>query len=170
MRQWNRLDAVLNRFVEEETLTGCGLQIYRDNQLIYNNCVGAASADGTRPLTQDTRLRLHSMSKTFTCAALMTLYDKGLFALNDPVAEYLPEFSNPVVCVSDTDINDVVPAKAPITIRHLLTMTSGLPYWSFLPGEGIIQDDILVTVNEMAEGFREGKTYELADFVKKIAQ
>ena len=170
MRQWRRLNAVLHRFVEKETLTGCGLQIYRDNQLIYNKCVGAASADGTRPLTQDTRLRLHSMSKTFTCAALMTLYDRGLFALNDPVAEYLPEFSDPVVCVSDTDIHDVVPAKTPITIRHLLTMTSGLPYWSFLPGEGMIQDDILATVNEMARGVREGKHYQLADFVKEIAQ
>jgi len=170
MTQWEHLNAVLERFVQEKTLTGCGMQIFRDNELIYSRCVGASTLDGKNPFTQDTRLRLHSLSKTFTCAGLMTLYDKGLFALNDPVAEYLPEFSHPMVCVSDTDIHDVVPAKTPITIRHLLTMTSGIPYWSFFPGEGIIQDDIRAAAKEMEQGVLQGKTYTLDDFVKIIAQ
>lgn len=170
MNQWNNLNRVLDQFVGEGTLTGCGLQIFLDNQRIYNRCVGAASADGVRPLTEDTLLRLHSMSKTFTCAALMTLYDKGLFALDDPIAHYLPEFSNPMVCVSDTDIHDVVPAKTPITIRHLLTMKSGLTYWAFEPGEGIIQDDLLHTMKELEQDVRQGKTYNLEDFVKIISK
>ena len=123
MSQWNHLDRVLDRFVEDGVLTGCGMQIIYDGQMVYNRCAGAATVDGTRPFTEDTRLRMHSMSKTFACAGLMTLYEKGMFTLNDPVAEYLPEFSNPMVCVSDTDINDVVPAKTPITIRQLLSMT-----------------------------------------------
>ena len=168
--QWEHLNAVLERFIQEETLTGCGLQIFRDNQQIYNRCIGASTLDGKRPFTQDTRLRLHSMTKTFTCAALMTLYEKGLFTLDDPVAMYLPEFSNPMVCVSDTYIHDVVPAKTPITIRHLLTMTSGIPYWAFGPGEGIIQNDILASVKEMEEGVLQGKTYTLEDLVKLIAK
>lgn len=169
MKQWNNLDSVLDRFVEEGTLAGCGLQVFLENQMIYNRCVGAATADGTRPLTEDTRLRLHSMSKTFTCAGLMTLYDKGLFALDDPIANYLPEFSHPMVCVSDSDIHDVVPAKTPITIRHLLTMRSGLTYWAFGPGEGIIQDDLLDTMKKLEQEVRNGKKNDLESFVKLIA-
>lgn len=170
MSQWNHLDRVLDRFVEDGVLTGCGMQIIYDGQMVYNRCAGAATVDGTRPFTEDTGLRMHSMSKTFTCAGLMTLYEKGLFTLNDPVAEYLPEFSNPMVCVSDTDINDVVPAKTPITIRQLLSMTSGLTYWGFWPGQGLIEDDILASVKEIAEEVKNGKPYELADFVKLIAR
>ena len=170
MTQWNNLERVLDRFVEEGMLAGCGLQVFLDNQMIYNRCVGAATADGKRPLTEDTRLRLHSMSKSFTCAGLMTLYDKGLFALDDPIANYLPEFGNPMVCVSDTDIRDVVPAKTPITIRHLLTMRSGLTYWAFGPGEGIIQDDLLDTMRKLEQDVLNGKTYDLESFVKIIAK
>ena len=170
MNRWKNLDSVLERFVEDGPLAGCGLQIFSDNQMIYNRCVGSAAADGSRRMTDDTLLRLHSMSKTITCAGLMTLYDRGLFALDDPIARYLPEFSDPMVCVSDTDIHDVVPAKTPITIRHLLSMRSGLTYWAFGPGEGIIQEDLLATVTELKRDVDCGKSYSLEDFVKIIAK
>lgn len=170
MTNWKKLDAVMERFVQQQKLTGCGLRIFHDNELIYNHCFGSAAVDGSRPLTQDTRLRLHSMSKTFTCAGLMTLYDQGLFALDDPIAEYLPEFSNPMVCVSDTDISDTVPAENPITVRHLLTMTSGLPYWSFFPGEGILQDNLLELTKEIAKKNANGENCTLTDFVREVAK
>lgn len=170
MTQWNQLNSVLNDFIESGTLTGCGMQIIREGQMIYNRCVGAATVDGSRRFTEDTRLRMHSMSKTFTCAGLMTLYEKGLFALDDPIADYLPEFSNPMVCISQTDIHKVEPAKTPITIRQLMSMTSGLTYWSFLPGEGLIEDDILASMKKIIRDKQNGRTFELADFVKLIAQ
>lgn len=170
MKQWANVNAVLDRFVAEGTLTGCGLRVFQNNQLIFDRCTGVAAVDGSRPLTQDTLLRLHSMTKTFTCAGLMTLYEKGMFALDDPIANYLPEFSHPMVCVSDTDIHDVVPADKPITIRHLLTMTSGIPYWAFNPGEGIIQTALLKPVEEMKRRYDSGEQTTLAELVQIIAQ
>ena len=170
MKKWSHVTDVLERFVAESTLTGCGLRIFRDNQLIYDHCTGAAALDGSRPMTEQTRLRLHSMTKTFTCAGLMTLYDKGLFALDDPIAQYLPEFSHPMVCTSDTDINDVVPADKPITIRHLLTMTSGIPYWSFNPGEGLIQTGLRRKVEALKQRHENGKPTTLDELVQIIAE
>ena len=70
MKEWKKLKGVLDSFVEEGWLTGCGMQVYKDNQLIYNNCVGSATLDHSVPLTAETRLRLYSLSKTFTCTAL----------------------------------------------------------------------------------------------------
>lgn len=170
MKQWDHVNAVLERFVAEGTLTGCGLCIFQNNQLIYDRCTGAATLDGSRPLTPNTLLRLHSMSKTFTCAGLMTLYDKGMFALDDPIAQYLPEFAHPMVCVSDTDIHDVVPADKPITIRHLLTMTSGIPYWAFNPGEGIIQNALLEAVEQLKQRYDGGEETTLAELVRIVAK
>lgn len=170
MKQWNNVTAVLERFVAEGILTGCGLRVIQDNQLIYDHCTGAATLDGSRPMTQETRLRLHSMTKTFTCAGLMTLYDKGLFALDDPIAQYLPEFSYPMVCVSDTDINDVVPADKPITIRHLLTMTSGIPYWSFNQGEGLIPTELRRSAEALRQRYENGEATTLAELVRIIAK
>lgn len=170
MSKWNNLERVLERFVREGTLKGCGMQVFHDNQMVFNHCVGSSTADGTKLLTEDTRLRLHSMSKTFTCAALMTLYDRGLFALDDPIAAYLPEFSNPMVCVSDTDINDVVPAKTPITIRQLLSMRSGLTYWAFGPGEGPVQNELLNMMNKLEQDVRQGKKNDLESFIKLVAK
>ena len=171
MSHWTNTERTLQQFVDEKTLVGCGLQIYENGAKIFDACSGASTADGTHRITSDTRLHLHSMSKNFTCAGFMTLYDKGLFQLDDPVAEYLPEFANPVVCVSDTDISDVVPAKTPITIRQLLTMQSGLTYWTFpgLPDLGPVQRELKYMVAEIAQEVRQGRKNTLEQFVKDIA-
>ena len=168
---WKNLNTVLKRFVDEHTVFGCGIQIYHEGEFIYKQCYGSATADGKRPYKADTRLRLYSMTKNFTCAALMTLYDKGLFALKDPVAEYLPEFKDPVVCVSTSDISDVVPAKRPITIRHLLSMRSGIPYYPFFddPAAGPVQRELWKAAQETERRHREGLENTLEDFVKRIA-
>ncbi len=168
---WKNLNTVLRRFVDEQTVFGCGIRIYHEGEFIYEQCYGSAAADGRRPYTADTRLRLHSMTKNFTCAAFMTLYDKGTFALKDPIAEYLPEFKDPMVCVSGSDIADVVPAKSPITIRQLLSMRSGIPYHSFFedPAVGPVQKELRKIVLEMERRYREGQKNTLADYVKRIA-
>lgn len=77
------------------------------------------------------------MSKAVTSVAVMMLYEEGKFMLNDPVADYIPAFKDPVVAVSDSSEKGyhTVPAENPITVRHLLTHTSGLTY-----GYGISQD------------------------------
>ena len=169
--EWTHLNTVLNSFTDEGTLTGCGMRIFKDGRMIYDRCTGVSTADGSQAFTADTRLRMHSMTKNFTCAAAMTLYDQGLFALDDPVADYLPEFANPVVCVSDADISQVVPAASPITIRQLLSMRSGIPYWDFpgVPSEGIVQHAFLEMQQEIAARVRAGESNSLENLVKEIA-
>lgn len=171
MKSWENTERVLQQFVDEKTVSGCGLQIFQNGVKLFDACRGASSADGTRPMTADTRLRLHSMSKNYTCAGFMTLYEKGLFGLDDPVADYLPEFSSPLVCVSDTDISDVVPAKSPVTIRQLLSMQSGLTYWTFpgLPDLGPVQKELKERVAAIAAEVRSGRKNTLEEFVKEVA-
>lgn len=170
MYNGKNLDNVLERFVTDDVLTGCGMQVILDNQLIYSRCVGAAAVDRHQLLCEDTRLRIFSISKTFTCAALMTLYEEGMFALDDPIADYLPEFSNPMVCISATDIRDVIPAKTPVTIRQLLTMTSGIAYMAFDPGEGPVQKALLQAIKKMEADVAKGEKKTLQNLVEVIAQ
>lgn len=125
--------------------------------------------DGRLPLTEDTRLRLYSVSKTFTIAGFLKLYEKGFFSLDDPVSRYLPEFSHPVVCLSKEDISQVEPAKRPITIRHLLTMTSGIPYMGLSLGAGLVEDAYYEKIDNMLAKVRQGEQYRLKDFVRMIA-
>jgi CubicO group peptidase (beta-lactamase class C family) len=81
------------------------------------------------PMSNETIYRIYSMSKTFTVVTAMTLYEKGLFKLHDPIGEFIPAFKNVKVAVHDDRgqlrIED---ARSPITFEHLFTMTSGIPY------------------------------------------
>lgn len=95
----------------------------------YTHIEGFADVERSVPVREDTIFRFYSMTKPITCAAVMTLYDDGLIGLDDPLKEYLPEFSQMHV---RTDAG-VVPADTDITIRHLMTHTAGLSY-KVLPG------------------------------------
>ena len=72
----------------------------------------------------DAIFRIASMTKPITSVAIMMLYDQGKLGLDDPVSKYIPEFKNPQVLVS-VDPLKTEPADREITIRHLLTHTSG---------------------------------------------
>ena len=169
--RWGHLNGVLERFISEGILTGCGMQVFKDNRLIYNHCVGSSTVSKETLLTDHTRLRIYSLSKTFTCACLMTLYEKGLFALDDPISRYIPEFSNPTICTSDTDISDVVPARRPITIRHLMTMTAGISYMSFVPEAGnLIEEHLLSHIRQFEADAIAGKPRTLHDLIAVIAK
>lgn len=81
---------------------------------------------GGPPMTRDTLFRLASITKPITAAATMALVERGRFGLEDPVAPWLPELADPVVLRSlDADLDDVIPALRPITVRHLLTFQGG---------------------------------------------
>jgi CubicO group peptidase (beta-lactamase class C family) len=82
-------------------------------------------------MTPATIFRIVSMTKPITSVALMMLYEKGHFLLSDPICKWIPEFTNPMVAMSVLPREytgtpwKLVPAKRPITIRHLLTHTAG---------------------------------------------
>jgi methyl acetate hydrolase len=125
------IDAVLQRAVERRTVPGV-VAIAADRRgVIYSGAAGAASAQPARPLAVDAIFRIASMTKAVTSVALMQLVDEKKVALDDPASKYLPAFAKLSVITSfdaKTGAYTVKPASRPITVRHLLTHTSGLGY------------------------------------------
>ena len=132
-KRLKNVDAYLQRIVDEGKVAGAGGMIIRRGVEAYCSSFGMRDREKKARLENDAIYRIWSMSKTFTIVAAMTLYEKALFRLHQPIADFLPAFKD--VKVAETDKRGVVklvPAKNPITFEHLFTMTSGLPY----PGEG----------------------------------
>jgi CubicO group peptidase (beta-lactamase class C family) len=128
-KRLGNVDAYLRRLVDTGQVAGVGALVTRRGQTVYRNSFGMRDIRNALPAQNDTIYRIYSITKTFTIAAAMTLYEKGLFKLQDPIAEFLPAFKNMKVAEHDArGIVNLVPAKNPITIEHLFTMTSGIPY------------------------------------------
>ena len=87
-------------------------------------------------MTEDTIFAIASMTKPITCVAVMTLVEQGKLGLDDPVSKYLPELKDLRVLGDAKDDTETevatVPAKRPVTIRDLLSHTSGFSYGGFL--------------------------------------
>lgn len=107
-------------------LPGMSLGVVYDQELIYARGFGYGDINAQIPAAPETIYRIASITKTFTATALMQLRDKGKLRLDDPIQKYLSWFK----------IEDRFPDAPKITIRHLLTHTSGLPreaafpYWT----------------------------------------
>ena len=112
-------------------------------------------------MAADTIFRVASMTKGITGAAAMIALDDGAFGLDDPVADYLPEFAVMQVWTPD----GLIAAERPITIRHLLTHTCGLTS-GFLPGP--VPDMYLA--RNLQDGMREGAEHTLSDYVRQLAE
>src|SRR5690606_33116703 len=100
--------------------------IYKDGKTVYRENFGYADLDAQKPMEDNTIFRIFSMTKPITAVALMTLYDEGKFELDDKVADYIPEFAETQVYNPET--KSLEPQQNELTIRHLLTHTSGIPY------------------------------------------
>lgn len=128
----NRLNGVtqwLNAQVDDGRLAGAGVLIGRRGQVGYFETAGLADKEAKTPFGRDTLVRIFSMSKPVTTVAAMMLYERGAFQLDDSLATYLPEFANtPVWVGGDADLGSTVPVEQPITVRHVMTHTSGLTY------------------------------------------
>ncbi|MDR0452629.1 MAG: beta-lactamase family protein [Treponema sp.] len=123
------MDAYLRRLVDTGQVAGAGALVTRRGRTAYRKSFGMRDLRKGLPMQDDSIYRIYSMTKTFTVAAAMTLYEKGLFKLQDPVAEFLPSFKSLKVAEHDKrGVVNLVPAKSPLTFEHLFTMTSGVPY------------------------------------------
>ena len=119
--QENYIDT--NRYVG--TLTG----IYRNGQLGFISTLGLMDRESHKPVERDTIFRIYSMTKPITSVALMSLYEKGLFQLDDPVSEYIPSFKD--LKIYEEGILGSYKTTYPdreMTIRDLLSHQSGLTY------------------------------------------
>lgn len=119
------LDSVLQAHVAVEPLPGMVGLIARGER-IEVSAIGSVELEGTVPMARDSIFRVASLSKPITAAAVMLLVDDGLIALDDPVAQWLPELAAPVVVRTPAGpIEDVLPAARPITVFELLASRAG---------------------------------------------
>ena len=103
---------------------GCDLAVYRGHDCLYRHAAGHRDADGAEPMRGDETYNLYSCTKVFTTCAAMQLIERGLLSLDDRVSDYLPAYADLTV----KDAGGVRPAKRAMTIRHLMSMQSGLDY------------------------------------------
>ena len=124
-----RIDTWMRRLVEDGKLAGVSTMVMRRGQVAYFAATGRADLARGAPMAADTIVRIYSMTKPLTSVAVMMLYEEGRFQLDDPIARFLPCFANLRVAVGGGRGKiDTVPAERDITIRDLLTHTSGLTY------------------------------------------
>lgn len=127
----SRIDAMLNEAVAQEKIPGLVAMIVKDGRIIYHEAKGISDVQSGSKMEKNSIFRIASQSKAITSTAIMMLWEEGKFRLDDPISKFIPEFKNPKVLsgfrYSDTTYSSR-PADKEITIRHLLTHTSGLGY------------------------------------------
>ena len=123
------LHATTKRFVDEGKHAGIITLLARNGKIVDFQTYGYRDLEKQLPMERDTICRAYSMSKIITCVATLMLVEEGRFNLDDPVAKYLPELKDMKVWTGGTqDAPQLEPLKRPITIKHLMTHTSGLIY------------------------------------------
>src|SRR5882762_2416950 len=128
-----RIDNVLNDYVTKGNIPGAVALIIRNGKIVYEKSFGFRDIENKSPLKNDNIFRIASQSKAITSLALMMLWEEGKFTLDEPIGKYIPEFKNPKVLVwfNEKDSSySAQPAKSEITIRQLLTHSSGISYAS----------------------------------------
>src|SRR5687767_6026486 len=125
------ISAVLKTATDRGDVPGVAVAVVNKDGLLYNEASGKSRTLTNTPLAKDTIFNMASMTKPVTSVAIMMLVDEGKLKLDDEVAKYLPKWKDPLVIskFNEADASyETRPAKRPITIRHLLTHTSGIGY------------------------------------------
>jgi CubicO group peptidase (beta-lactamase class C family) len=125
------VSAALKGATDRGDVPGVVVAVVDKNGLVYNEAFGKSSTARNTPMTKDTIFNMASMTKAITSAAIMILVDEGKLKVDDEVAKYLPKYKDPVVLTKFNEADgtyETRPAKRAITIRHLLTHTSGIGY------------------------------------------
>ena len=126
-----RIDKVMQQAVDSGWIPGCVTLIARNGKIVYNKAFGYADVESKTKMQPDNIFRIASQTKAITSVAAMMLYEEGKFLLDDPISKYIPSFANAKV-VDQFNEGDssytTVPAKREVTIRDLLTHTSGIDY------------------------------------------
>ncbi|RNB91228.1 class A beta-lactamase-related serine hydrolase [Brevibacillus fluminis] len=160
---WEKpFEAYAQKLIDEVQVPGAIVAVAKDGELIYEKSFGYRDREEQAPIDLDTVFGIGSITKSYTCVAIMQLQEAGKLSIHDPVVKYLPEFRTP----------DESHTKA-ITIQHFMTHTLGLPPLSSLfPGmlESMKDDpaaEELLALPEL-QGLEPIHTYEqLMDYIAK---
>jgi CubicO group peptidase (beta-lactamase class C family) len=126
-----KIDGLVNEYISKNWLTGAVSIVIKDNQVVQYKGYGYADVASKKPMKNDAIFRIMSQTKAITSVGIMILYEQGKLLLDQPISDFIPEFKHPVVLGKFNDADTTyttIPASSEITIRQLLTHTSGLDY------------------------------------------
>ncbi len=121
---FTKLGNFLDRMVENKRTPGCAVAVMHDGVLVYKHAVGVSDLESGKPMTGDEHFNIYSCSKIATVTAGLTLVEKGIINLNEPLYEYIPEYRHMAVRTAD----GLCDAKNPIRVGDLFSMTAGFTY------------------------------------------
>lgn len=127
----NAIDGVIENYVKNNKVAGAVALIARNGKIVYHKGIGYSDIKEKRKMQPNTIFRIASQTKAITSVAVMMLYEEGKLLLDDPVSKYIPEFKDAGVLDEFNPADSTyttVPAEREVTIRDLLTHTSGISY------------------------------------------
>ena len=122
-----RIDQFMQQYVDSNRIAGATALVLRDGHVAYEHSVGFSDRESGKRMTPDAIFRIASQSKAITSTAVLMLVEEGKISLTDPVSRFIPEYAHTTVALRDSS-HSIVPAKRQITIKDLLTHTSGISY------------------------------------------
>lgn len=138
-----RIRPGIEKHIGSDKMAGAITLLARRGELAHLECIGLMDRENNKPMQPDTLFRIYSMTKPIVSVALMMLYEKGHFQLFDPVSKFIPAFKDLKVYTSGGESGfELVDLKREVTIRDLLTHTSGLTYhfWEYGPVEEMYRE------------------------------
>ena len=123
-----RLNSSVQCDIAKNKICGAALHVSQAGKVLYQNCIGSSDPIENTPVTDTTVFRLASMTKPITAVATLMLAERGALQLDDPVEKYYSQFRNMRIASVDNRgrLSDAGPANTKVTIRHILTHTSGI--------------------------------------------
>ncbi|NHF60583.1 beta-lactamase family protein [Flavobacteriaceae bacterium TP-CH-4] len=126
-----KIDGMLQETIDKNELPGAVALIARNGKIVFHKAYGMADNSAKKSMEKNTIFRIASQTKAITSTAVMMLWEEGKFRLDDPISQYIPEFGEAQILDSfyETDSTYTTkPAEDQITIRDLITHTSGIGY------------------------------------------
>lgn len=130
VRQWTAIQKLIDGYVAAKKMAGAGVAISYDGAPVTYLAAGTLAFDSQKRFDENSICRVYSMTKPVTGIAAMLLVEDGKLSLDQPVADVLPEFKALRVAIDVERSLDSRPATKTMTMRHLLTHTSGLASWT----------------------------------------
>jgi CubicO group peptidase (beta-lactamase class C family) len=170
-RQLERITEHLQRrYVDAGRIAGCQVAIVRHGQVGYFRSFGLRDLDRSLPVGEDTIWRIYSMTKPITGVALMSLYERGMFQLSDPVTRFIPQWRDLKVRQRAEDGSEqLVDPDRPMTVRDLMMHMSGLGFADGPTLQELVSPEKASRGAGAPPGSRRGPGATLAGMVKHYA-
>ena len=126
-----KIDAMFQAAVQEENIPGAVALIARNGKIVFHRAYGMADNSSKRAMKVDDIFRIASQTKAITSTAVMMLWEDGKFSLDDPISKFIPEFKAAQILDTFNEADSsytTIPSEKEITIRHLISHTSGIGY------------------------------------------